>query len=73
MWKSVQGPITNHPSNFKLMLLRRADIENSRRRRRRTLHRRIETNLSPKNEEEKGGLYLLRLWCLRAYSSEVQT
>jgi hypothetical protein len=52
MWKSMQGPVTNHPSNFKLTLLRRADIENSRRRRR-TLHRRIETNLSPKMKKKK--------------------
>jgi hypothetical protein len=39
MWKSVQGPVTSHPSNSRLTLLRRVEIENSRRRR--TLHRRI--------------------------------
>jgi hypothetical protein len=33
-------PVTSHPSNFKLTLLRRAEIENFRRRKR-TLHRRI--------------------------------
>jgi hypothetical protein len=26
-----------------------------------------------KKMKKKGGLYLLRLWCLRTYSSEVQT